>query len=111
MNRRADLAAAKKMLETAERKLVDVRVLRERLTLQLPNSSDEFRPALKHALDGLRAVTPRLEADFNSAHDALRALAFIQGIDADRITTRSLDSPPRGPRHREPSPRSRSRVR
>jgi hypothetical protein len=107
MTPRAELAA-KKMLESAERRLVDVRVLRERLTHQL-DSSGTFRPTLEHALEGLIAVTPGLERDFNSAYDVLRSVCFVQGLDPSRLQTRAWGSP-RGPRrYRDKSPRSRAR--
>lgn len=99
MDSREEIQAAKRMLETAERRLVDARTMHERLTRVIPEATQDFRPSLERALTSLTAVTPRLEADFNQAHDVLRTLAFVSGLDVSRISTRSGDGSPHGLRH------------
>lgn len=93
----AAVQQAKRELEAAERRLVDVRFLRDRLTRALPEASSEFRPTLEDALARLVAVTPRLEREFDQSFDCLRALAFLHGLNPERTVTRSVDWH-RGPR-------------
>jgi hypothetical protein len=97
MTPREELSRAKRTLETAERKLTDARFLRERLQRVLLSASDDMRPSLENALSNLTAAQPRLEAEFDACFDCLRAIAFVAGLDPDRMQIRSLDAP-KGPR-------------
>lgn len=102
------ISNAKHALEKAERKLIDARNMREKLTLQLPKAPVELQPVLRHALDGLIAATPRLEEQFGSAHDVLRALTFVRGLDGERISIRSAGTSHAARRYVDKRSRSRA---
>lgn len=89
MTSREAVTKAKKQLDAAERKLVDVRFLCSRITRALPEASDKFRPTLEDTLSRLTAATPRLESEFDQAYDVLRSLSFVARLDA---RARELDS-------------------
>jgi len=95
MNSRKEIAQAKRLLETAERRLVDARTMRERLTRVIPGASDEFRPTLVRALSTLTAVTPRLEREFDQAFDALNALSFVADLDWEVSRPQPMGASPR----------------
>ena len=92
MNSRKEIAQAKRQLESVERRLSDVRFLRERLarTLNSPEAA-AMLPSLQSALNKLAAAQPSLEAQYDHCFDCLRALSLAASL-APSPQRRSLDS-------------------